>query len=120
MYQLLDKYRKWLVQFVYLVFKLDLQASKGYDGNEVDLPSRSFGAAATIIWIQTIDHGDPGNAKNDKAENTDYTMAKLKIMFGDKYLPIIWRQRGDYEITRLELHKLMTKLKKIWNLPNFY
>ena len=33
-------------------------------------------------------------------------------MFAGSYLPTLWRQRGDYEITRVELHKLMTKLKK--------
>ena len=44
-----DKYRKRLVQFAYLVIKLDLRASKDYDGHKVDLPSRSFGAAATIV-----------------------------------------------------------------------
>ena len=72
------------MQFVYLVFKLDLRATKDYDRNKVDLPSRSFGAVTKNIWIQTGDPGDPGNAKSDKAENTDYTAVKLEIMFGDK------------------------------------
>ena len=40
------------MQFVYLVFKLDLRGSKDYDGNKADLPSRSFGATATIIYKQ--------------------------------------------------------------------
>ena len=74
-----------------MVFKLDLRASKDYDGNKVDLPSRSFGAAATIIWIQTRDPGDLGNAKSDKTENTDYTTAKLKIIFEIKCLPTLSR-----------------------------
>ena len=85
------------MQFVYLVFKLDLRASKDYDGNKAYLPSRSFGVVTTNICIETRDPGDPGNAKSDKAENTDDTAAKVKIMFGDKYLPTfrrldkIWR-----------------------------
>ena len=62
-----------------------------YDGNEVDLPSRSFGAVATVIWIQTRDPGDPGNTKGDTAENTDYKAAKLENLFGDKFLPNSWR-----------------------------
>ena len=33
-------------------------------------------------------------------------------MFGDKYLRILWRQKGNYENTRLEWHKLMMKMKK--------
>ena len=58
-----------------MVLKLDLTASKDYDGNKVDLPSRCFGDVATIIWKQTRDPGDPGNTKDDKAENTSYTAA---------------------------------------------
>ena len=91
-YQMSDKNQKWLVQFVYFVFKLDLRASKNCDGNKVDLPSRSFGAAAIIIWTQTRNPGDPGNAKSDKAEDTDYTTAKLQIIFETKYLPIYRRR----------------------------
>ena len=56
------------MQFVYLVFKLDIRAIKDYDVNEIDLPSRSFGAAATFIWTQTRDTDDPGNTKSDKAQ----------------------------------------------------
>ena len=43
---------------------------------------------------------------------TDYMAAKLEVKFVNKYLPPLWRQGRDYEITRVELHKLMTKLKK--------
>ena len=91
---------------VYLVFKLDLRATKGYDGNKVNLPSRSFGAVTTNILIQTTDPDDPGNAKSDEAENTDHTAAKLEIMFGDKNLPTfrrhdeIWRLL-DWNCTKL-------------------
>ena len=86
------------MQFAYLVIKLDLRASKDYDGNKVDLPSRSFGVVATIIWTQTRNPGDPGNAKSDEAENTDYTTAKLQIIFEIKNLPTL--RRHD-EIWRL-------------------
>ena len=44
-----DKYQKLLVQFAYLVIKLDLRASKDYDGIKVDLPSSSFGTATMNI-----------------------------------------------------------------------
>ena len=48
--------------------------------------------------------------------------AKIGIIFVDKYLPPLWRQRGDYKITQVELHKLMMKLKKNYfsELPKFY
>ena len=62
-------YRKSLVQFAYLVIKLDLRASKDYDGIKVDLPSRSPRAVATNIWRQIKDPGDPGNTKDDDVEN---------------------------------------------------
>ena len=38
--------------------------------------------------------------------------AKLEVTFASKYLPTLSRQRGNYEINRVELHKLMMKLKK--------
>ena len=86
------------MQFVYLVYKLDLRSSKDYDGNKVDLPSRSFEAVATINRIQTGDHIDPRNAKDDTAENTDYTVAKLKIIFEIKYLSTLRRHDGIWRI----------------------
>ena len=58
-----DKYRKGLVQFVYLVFKLDLRASKDYDGIKVDIPSRSFGTATMNIWAKIK---IPANQENRK------------------------------------------------------
>ena len=101
--------------FVYLVSKLILRARKDYDGNKVDLPSRNFGAAATIFGIQTREPGDPGNAKSDKAENTDYTTAKLKIIFEIKYLPTLRRHE---EIWRL-LDWNCTKCNEIKEKLNF-
>ena len=38
--------------------------------------------------------------------------AKLEIAFANKYLPTLWRQTGDYEITRVEVHNLIMKIKK--------
>ena len=88
-----------MISAVYLFgIYFDLWANKDYDGNKVDLPGRSFGAAATIIWTQTRNQVHPGNAKSDKAENTDYTTAKLQNIFDIKYLPTL---RRHYEIWRL-------------------
>ena len=80
------------MQFVYLVYQLDLRATIDYDGKKVDLPSRRFGAAVTIIGTQTREPGDPENAKNVKAENIDYTTAKLKIPLEIKNLPTLRRR----------------------------
>ena len=86
-----DKHRKWLVQFAYLVIKLDLRASKDYDGIKVDLPSRSFGTATMNIWAQIKVPGHPRNRKLIKPKNSDNTTAKLEIIFGVKYLPTLRR-----------------------------
>ena len=86
------------MQFAYLVIKLDLRASKDYDGNKVDLPGRSFGTATMNIWAQIKVHGHPGNRKLIKPKNSDNTTAKQEIIFGVKYLPTL--RRHD-EIWRL-------------------
>jgi len=86
------------VQFVYLVFKLDLRASRDYDGIKVDLPSRSFGTATMNIWAQIEVPGHPGNRNLIKPKNSDNTTAELEIIFGVKYLPTL---RGHDEIWRL-------------------
>ena len=86
------------MQFAYLVIKLDLGASKDYDGNKVDIPSRSFGTATMNIWAQIKVPGYPGNRKLIKPKNSDKTTAKLEIIFGVKYLPTL--RRHD-EIWRL-------------------
>ena len=86
------------MQFAYLVIKLDLRASKIYDGNKVDLPSRSFGTATMIIWAQMKVPGHPGYRKLIKPKNSDKTTAKLEIIFGVKCLPTLRRQD---EILRL-------------------
>ena len=99
-----DKNQKGLVQFVYLVFKLDLRASKDYDGIKVDLPSRSFGTATMNIWAQIKIPGNPGNRKLRKPKNSGSTTAKMEILFGVKYLTTlrrhdeIWRLR-DWNCT---------------------
>ena len=79
------------MQFAYLVIKLDLRASKDYDGIKVDLPSRSFGTATMNIWAQIKVPGHPGNRKLIKPKNSDSTTAKLEIIFEVKYLPPLWR-----------------------------
>ena len=86
------------MQFAYLVIRLDLRASKDYDGNKVDIPSRSFGTATMNIWAQIKVPGHPGNRKLIKPKNSDKTTAKLEIIFGFKYLPTL--RRHD-EIWRL-------------------
>ena len=65
------------MQFAYLVIKLDLRASKDYDGIKVDLPSRGFGTATMNIWAQIKVPGHPGNRKLIKPKNSDNTTAKL-------------------------------------------
>ena len=80
------------MQFAYLVIKLDLRASKDYDGIKVDLPSRGFGTATMNIWAQIKVPGHPGNRKLIKPKNSDNTAAKLEIMFAGYYLPTLWRQ----------------------------
>ena len=79
------------MQFVYLVFKLDLRASKDYDGIKVDLPSRRFGTATMNIWAQLKVPGHPGIRKLIKPKNSDNTTAKLEVIFGVKYLPTLRR-----------------------------
>ena len=69
------------MQFAYLVIKLDLRASKDYDGIKVDLPSRGFGTATMNIWAQIKVPGHPGNRKLTKPKNSDNTTAKPEIMF---------------------------------------
>ena len=86
------------MQFTYLVIKLDLRASKDYDGIKVDLPSTSFGTATTNVWAQIKVPGHPGNRKLIKPKNSDNMTAKLEILFGVKYLPTL--RRHD-EICRL-------------------
>ena len=86
------------MQFAYLVIKLDLRASKDYDGNKVDIPSRSFGTATMNIWAQIKVPGHPGNRTLIKPKNSDDTTAELEIIFGVKYLPTL--RRHD-EIWRL-------------------
>ena len=86
------------MQFAYSVTKLDLRASKDYDGIKVDLPSRSFGTATMNIWAQIKVPGHPGNRKLILPKNSDNTTTKLEIIFGVKYLPTL--QRHD-EIWRL-------------------
>ena len=86
------------MQFAYLVIKLDLRASKDYDGIKLDLRSRSFGTATMIIWAQIKVPVHPGNRKLIKPRNSDNTTAKLEIIFGVKYLPTLWRHE---EIWRL-------------------
>ena len=82
------------MQFAYLVFKLDLRASKDYDGIKVDSPSRSFGAATMNIWAQIKVPGHPGNRKLKKLKNSDNTTAKLEIIFGVNNLPTL-RQHDE-------------------------
>ena len=72
------------MQFAYLVIKLDLRASKDYDGIKVDLPSRSFGTATMNIWAQIKVPGHPGNRTLIKLKNSDNMTAKLEIIFGVK------------------------------------
>ena len=79
------------MQFAYLVIKLDLRASKDYDGNKVDLPSRSFGTATMSIWAQIKVPGHPGKRKLIEPKNSENTTAKLEIIFGVKYLPTLRR-----------------------------
>ena len=86
------------MQFVYLLIIQEIRASKDYDGNKVDLPSRSFGTATMNIWAQIKVPGHPGNRKLIKPKNSDNTTAKLEIIFGVKYLPTL--RRHD-EIWRL-------------------
>ena len=86
------------MQFAYLVIKLDLRASKGYDGIKVDLPSRSFGPAMMNIWAQIKVPGHPRNRKLIKPKNSDNKTAKLENIIGVKYLPTL--RRHD-EIWRL-------------------
>ena len=61
-----------------MVFKLDIRANKDYEGNEVDLPSISFGDAATFIWTQTSDLDDPGNTKSDKSQKLRLQGGKIE------------------------------------------
>ena len=86
------------MQFAYLVIKLDLRASKDYDGIKVDFPSRSFGTATMNFRAQIKVPGHPGNRKLIKPKNSDNTTAKLEIIFGVKYLPTL---RQNDEIWRL-------------------
>ena len=72
------------MQFVNLVSKIDSRASKDYDRNKADLPSRSFGAVTMNVWIQLQGPGYPGSKKTIKPKNSDYKAAKLEIMFGNK------------------------------------
>ena len=93
------------MQFVYLVFKLDLRASKDYDGIKVDLPSRRFGTAMMKIWAQIKVPGNPGNRKLIKPKNSDNTTAKLEKIFAVEYLPTLRRH--------VEIWKLLD-----WNSTN--
>ena len=79
------------MQFAYLVIKLDLQASKDYDGIKVDLPSSSFGTATTNIWAQIKVRDHPGSRKLMKSKNSDNMTAKLEIISGVNYLPTLRR-----------------------------
>ena len=79
------------MQFAYLVIKLDLRASEGYDGIKVDLPSTSFGTTTMNIRAQIKVPGHPGNRKLIKHKNSDNTTAKLEIIFGVNYLPTLRR-----------------------------
>ena len=80
-YQILDKHPNWLVQFLYLLNLQEVRANLDYEGNNVSLPSSSFGAVTTNFWIQIKDPDDPGNAKTVKHKNSDYKAAKLEIIF---------------------------------------
>ena len=100
------------MQFVYSLIIQEIRTKQAYEGNKVDLPSRGLGTFATNIWLLIKDPGDPGNAENDNVENWDNTAANFQIIFVDQKLPPLLRQKGDYEITRVELHKLIMKLKK--------
>ena len=67
----------------------------------------------TDIWLQMKGPVDPGTAKITNLTNPDFKAAKLTIIIVVYYLPTLWQQRGGYEVTRLELHNLIMKLKKI-------
>ena len=86
------------MQFAYLVIKLDLRASKGYDRIKVDLPSRSFGTATMNFGAQIKVPGHPGNRKLIKPKNSDITTAKLEIIFGVEYLPTSWRHDDKWRL----------------------
>ena len=50
--------------------------------------------------------------KRQDPENPENKAAKLTIIILVEYLPPLWRQKGHYDFTRVELHKLIMKIKK--------
>ena len=111
-YQILDKHQNLSVQFVYLLIIQEIRANQDYEGNNIDLPSRSPRAVATSIWRQITNPGNPGNTKEDTAEKLEYMATKLEVIVCWLILADIMATGARYEITRVEMHKLMTKLKK--------
>ena len=75
------------MQFGYVIIKLDLRASSDYEGNKVDLPSRTFGAITMNVRLQIKGFGYTRSKRATKPKSTEYKVAKLEIKFGDKYLP---------------------------------
>ena len=43
----------------------EIRANQDYEGNKVDLTTRSSRAVAKNIWVQTQHPGDPGNKKDN-------------------------------------------------------
>ena len=117
-----EKYRKWLVQFVYLIYTLDFRASKDYRGIKVHLPSRSFGTATLNIWTQLKVPGHPGNGKLIKPKSSDNTTAKLEIIFWVKYLPTLRRHDEIWRLLDWNCRNWWRNYRKIKfsNLPKFY
>ena len=103
-----------------MVFKLDLRASKGYAWKKVDMPSRSFGAVATIIWTQTRDPGDPRNAKDDKAVNTDCTHRqswRLYLRFNNCQFYANMTKLWDYSIGIAQIDDEIEVKLNFWICP---
>ena len=56
--------------------------------------------------------GNPGNTREDKAEMLEVMATKLEVIVCWLIFADIMATAARYEITRVELHKLITKSKK--------
>ena len=110
------------MQFVFLLNIQEILANLDYEGNKVDLPSRSFGTATMKIWAQIEASGHPGNRKLIKPKNTDDTTAELKIFLRKNNCRLYGgvTKFGGYSILIEQNDDEIKEKKRFSVMPKFY